>query len=591
MKLRNKLFAGTGLTCAVFLLFTYLITFTAESIRYYLLAIVIFSLAIFSFTCFLLLIKRVERLNQEALRAKQNLSKCSIPHGNDELTSIAEQITALVDNIEDTQQNLAYRIKLRTQELQESNFRLQKELMEHKIFTKDLLVNKEHLTQLAHYDSLTSLPNRIFFNEMLNKAISHAKRHRSHFALLLIELDRFKLINDIIGRAKTDLVLKEIADRITTVLRSEDILARLDGDEFVLLLSNITQPKFASQVAEKILSLCSEPTHLDSHEFQITTSIGISIFPDNGKTLETLIINADKALYQAKQCGGGHFQYFTKEMDIEAHEHVQLESALRKAIHNNELVLYYQPKLTLKNDEIKGMEALIRWENPELGIISPSKFIPIAEATGLINEIGEWVLREACRTNKSWQNQGYQPINISVNLSPMQFQNQDIAKLVKTILAETHLDPKYLELEITESTVMNNISAAINRLNELKKTGVVISIDDFGVGYTSLSYLIKFPVSVIKIDQSFIKDLPANQDHAAIISAIITLAHNLGMTVVAEGVETSEQLQYLADHDCDMVQGYYLCRPLAGDKILALFANKTLNYSVMKQHTNIHEKD
>lgn len=587
MNLRTKTFAVIGVICALFLSITYFIN--PLSIYFHLAIIFLFTISICTFL-FLYLIRRIEHLNQEAIRAKTTHTSFKV-EGHDEITSIADQINELTNLVEVSQNELESRIKHRTHELHQSNIQLQKELIEHKTFAKDLLVHKEQLTRLAHYDTLTSLPNRVFFNEMLNKTISHTKRHKTTFAILLIELDRFKILNDVIGRAKGDLVLKEIATRISTVLRSEDILARFDGDEFVILLGNLTHPKYASQVADKILNVCQEPTRLESREFQISTSIGISIYPDNGKTLEELILHADKALYEAKRNGGNHFQYYTEEMDLEAHEHVKLETALRKAITNNELVLYYQPKLSLKEDAIQSMEALLRWENPELGLINPNQFIPIAEETGLINPIGEWVIREACRTNKAWQKQGFPPISISVNLSPRQFHAQDIAAMVKSVLTETKLDPKYLELEITETTVMGDINVASERLTELKKIGVTISIDDFGVGYTSLSYLKKLPVSIIKIDRSFVKDIPENQDHATIINAIISLAHNLDMKVVAEGVESLEQLEYLSHNQCDMVQGYYLCRPLPQNKIMAILANKTLSYSTVKEQATMATKE
>jgi diguanylate cyclase (GGDEF)-like protein len=488
--------------------------------------------------------------------------------GSDELSSVSSRINHMMSIIEASHLKLEHRVKERTHELQKTNIQLQQEIAERKIVEKELIIHKEHLVRLAHYDSLTSLPNRVFFNEMLNKTLNQAKRQGKMLAILFIDLDRFKNINDALGHPIGDRVLKEVANRFSTVLRAGDVLARLGGDEFILLLNDIEQPKFASPVAEKILHLCAQPIKVDTHEFFITTSIGICVYPGDGDSLEDLLKNADMAMYKAKRAGGGIFQYYTKEMNLEAHEHIKLEASLRKAIKNNEFILHYQPKLNLSDGNMMGVEALIRWESPELGMVSPAKFIPLAEETGLIMQIGEWALREACRANKSWQNQGYKPISTAVNLSPKQFRHQDIAQLVKTILQETDLAPEYLELEITETAVMDNVDAAINRLNDISKMGVKITIDDFGTGYTSISYLKQFPVSVLKIDQSFIKGIPDNQDDLAITTAVIALAHSLNMHVVAEGVETPEQLQFLADHDCDMVQGYYLSRPLPEAKIL-----------------------
>lgn len=547
-----------------------------EAIRYYIYTFialgVLFSLLML-WLLRMLIIKRLERLDDDVAEISKNneLSRRVDETGKDELSSVSQQINNMLGIIEASQLKLEHRVQERTQELQKTNVQLQQEIAERKSVEKELIIHKEHLVRLAHYDSLTSLPNRVFFNEMLTKTLSHAKRHKKMLAILFIDLDRFKTINDALGHRMGDLVLKEIAARFSTVLRAGDVLARLGGDEFIILLNDIDHPKYASPVAEKILFLCSQSIKIEAHEFFITTSIGICTFPTDGTSLEDLLKNADMAMYKAKKAGGGIFNYYTKEMNLEAHEHIKLEASLRKAINNNEFVLYYQPKLNLTDGIIEGVEALIRWENPELGLISPAKFIPLAEETGLIMQIGEWALREACRANKSWQDAGFKPITVAVNLSPKQFRHQDLDQLVADILAETGLAPEYLELEITETAVMDNVESAISRLIEIKSMGVQISIDDFGTGYTSISYLKQFPVSVLKIDQSFIKGIPDNQNDVAITSAVIALAHSLDIKVVAEGVETSEQLQYLADNNCDMVQGYYLSPPLPEGKIRSQF--------------------
>jgi len=543
-----------------------------EAIRYYLFTFIalgiLFSLLML-WLLRILIIKRLERLDSDVAEISKNneLSRRVDESGKDELSSVSQEINHMLGIIEAAQLKLEHRVQERTHELQKTNIQLQQEIAERKSVEKELIIHKEHLVRLAHYDHLTSLPNRVFFNEMLTKTLSHAKRHKKTLAILFIDLDRFKTINDALGHRMGDLVLKEIANRFSTVLRAGDILARLGGDEFIILLNDIDHPKYASPVAEKILQLCSAPIKIESHEFVLTTSIGICTFPNDGTSLEDLLKNADMAMYKAKRAGGGIFHYYTKEMNLEAHEHIKLEASLRKAITHNEFILYYQPKLNLVDGLIEGVEALIRWESPELGLISPAKFIPLAEETGLIMQIGEWALREACRTNKSWQDEGYQPITVAVNLSPKQFRHQDLDQLVATILADTGLAPEFLELEITETAVMDDVEKAIGRLQEIKSMGVQISIDDFGTGYTSISYLKQFPVSVLKIDQSFIKGIPDNQNDVAITTAVIALAHSLDIKVVAEGVETSEQLQYLADNNCDMVQGYFLSPPLPEAKI------------------------
>lgn len=520
-----------------------------------------------------LIIKRLERLDADVadISAKNAINQRVDAHGNDELSFVSSEINHMLDIIQASHDQLEQRVQERTQELQKTNIQLQQEITERKSVERELIIHKEHLVRLAHYDNLTSLPNRVFFNEILNKALNHAKRHNKVLAVLFVDLDRFKNINDALGHTTGDLVLKEMGNRFSGILRAGDILARLGGDEFIILLNNIGHEKFAGPVAEKILAACAQPVKIDTHEFFITASIGICIYPNDGQSLEDLQKNADMAMYKAKRSGGAMYQYYTQEMNVTAREHIKLEAELRRAIQNNEFVLHYQPQLSLKDGTIKHVEALIRWEHPELGMIPPAKFIPLAEETGLILPIGEWALHEACRTAKAWQDEGYDPITVAVNISPKQFRHQDIAQIVHDVLKETELDAKYLEVEITETAVMDNVDVAISRLNDINTMGVRISVDDFGTGYTSISYLKQFPVSVLKIDQHFIKGIPNNQNDLAITSAVIALGHNLGLEVVAEGVETAEQMQYLADHNCDLIQGYFLSRPLPAHKIILQF--------------------
>lgn len=432
---------------------------------------------------------------------------------------------------------------------------------------EELKRTKEDLAWLAYYDELTSLPNRVFFNQILHKAINHAKRHQKILAILFINLDGFKEISNRFGQTIADLVLKEISTRLSSSLRDEDLLARLEGDEFIVLLNDINKPKFASAVAEKILKNCSQPIKVDTHEVSVTASIGISVFPNDANSLEDLVKNADTALFQSKHAGGNTYQFHAQELDIEAREYIKLKTHLLNAIQNNEFSLYYQPKLHLKKGSITGIEALIRWVHPELGIVNPATFIPVAEEAGLIAQIGEWALREACKMNKHWQEEGYEHMTVAVNLSHKQFHDAKLPQTITNVLNETGLSPQYLELEMTEETVMDHIETAAAVLEKLKSTGVQISLDHFGIGYTSISHLKLFPVNVLKIDQSFIKGIPNNPNDVAITNAFIQLAHNLGFEVIAEGVETAEQVQYLSNQGCDMVQGYFLSHPLPAQKI------------------------
>jgi diguanylate cyclase (GGDEF)-like protein len=523
-----------------------------------------------------LIIKRLEKLDEElaTISDKHSMSKRVTENGNDELSSVASEINVMMDIIQASQEQLELRVEKRTEELKKANLQLQQEISERKSIEKELIINKEHLATLAHYDNLTGVPNRIFFNEILNKTINQAMLRQKMLAVLFIDLDRFKNINDALGHPAGDMVLKEIAQRFQKVLPTGDVLARLSGDEFIIVLNDIPNVEFSREIADKILRICSHPFKFNTNELFLTASIGICIFPNDGNSLEDLQKNSDTAMYNAKRGGGNMVQYYSKEMNTAAHEHLELESSLRKAIQNQEFILYYQPKLDLALGKITGVEALIRWESPELGFINPVKFIPLAEETGLIIPIGEWALREACKTNKHWQDQGYEPISIAVNLSAKQFQQQNLGQIVTLALKESGLDAQYLDLEITETAMMDNVENAIKRLTEIKNMGVEISVDDFGTGYTSISYLKRFPIDVLKIDQSFIKGIPDNPDDIAIVSAVIAMAHNLSMSVVAEGVETEEQMQFLAEHNCDTIQGYFISGPLPEHKIVLQFLKR-----------------
>lgn len=547
-----------------------------ESVEYYLMTFVALGIMFSLLMLWLLrvlIIKRLERLDMQIAEIgdKNAINQRVDSTGSDELSSVSAEVNHMLDIIQASHDQLEHRVQERTQELQKTNIQLSQEISERKSVERELIIHKEHLVRLAHYDNLTTLPNRVFFNEILNKAINHAKRHKKVLAVLFIDIDRFKNINDALGHTFGDLVLKEMGARFSALLRTGDILARLGGDEFIILLNDIDHPKYAGPVAEKLLNACAMPLKIESHEFFLTASIGVSVYPEDGDSLEDLQKNADMAMYKAKRSGGGIYQYYTHEMDTAAHEHIRMEAELRRAIQNNEFVLYFQPQLSLKDGKIKRVEALIRWEHPELGLVPPMKFIPLAEETGLIMPIGEWALHEACRLGKQWQTEGYDPITIAVNISPKQFRHQDVAQIVADALKANQLNPRYLEVEITETAVMDNVDEAINKLTTIHNMGVQISVDDFGTGYTSISYLRQFPVSVLKIDQTFIKGIPTNQNDIAITSAVIALGHNLGLEVVAEGVETAEQMQYLTEHNCDLIQGYFISRPLPATKIILQF--------------------
>ncbi|EKD72866.1 MAG: hypothetical protein ACD_45C00557G0001 [uncultured bacterium] len=568
MKLRNQILIGSSVICAAFLALIYIepqiLVTSLASHHYYLIALVIASFLLSFLFIWKFVIKRLEKLNRDVRKINQNqlMGRVEIT-GNDELATLAKQINNIVHTA-----HISQTTQERINQLEKINAQLQHELTTQESMVKELIDHKKYLLHLAHYDPVTALPNRIFFNEMLNKTIHHASRHKKMMAILFIDIDHFKNINDVFGHTVGDAVLKEIANRFSSILRSGDILARLGGDEFIVLLNDITHPKFANLVAEKLLKASSQSIKMNQHEILLTTSIGICIYPNDGVSLEDLQKNADTAMYKAKRGGGGIAEYFTKDAHIAMREHIQSESALQKAMTHNEFLLYYQPQFNLQNGTITGVEALIRWENPELGLLRPAEFMPLAEKTGFIIQIGEWVLREACKTNKLWQKEGYKPITLAVNLSPKQFQHPDIIQIIANILAETSLDPNYLQLEIPAHIIMDYAEETIHKLNTIKNLGVKISLDDFSAGSVSVPHFKKLPIHSLKIDQAIITEIPENQNNIVITNAIITLAHNLGIKVIAEGVETTEQLQYLASHHCDIVQGYYLSRPLPQQKMI-----------------------
>ncbi|MBR8256349.1 EAL domain-containing protein [Burkholderia ambifaria] len=420
---------------------------------------------------------------------------------------------------------------------------------------------------LANHDALTGLPNRNLLSDRMEQAMSQARRTGQLVAVMVLDLDRFKHINDSFGHSVGDGLLRVVAARLKRSVRDGDTVARLGGDEFVVMLVNLATQADADVIARKILDTFIEPFTLDEHDLHVTTSVGVSLCPTDGANAETLLKTADAALYAAKEHGRNCYRFYTRELGARVEEQTILENALHQAVANHELELYYQPKVDLKTGQISGVEALIRWRRPGIGVIPPDRFIPIAEDCGLILPIGEWVLRTACMQAVAWRRDGHPPIRIAVNLSARQFRQQDVAAMVRTTLEETGLAPDSLELELTESVLMQDCDAIAHTLRELKALGVVLSLDDFGTGYSSLSYLKDLPIDVVKIDRSFLDDVTTSAEGASLTRSIIAMAESLHMETVAEGVETEAQLSFLNRHRCHAMQGYYFSHPVTGDEI------------------------
>ncbi|MDD5384335.1 MAG: EAL domain-containing protein [Gallionella sp.] len=438
----------------------------------------------------------------------------------------------------------------------------------------------ERIQRLAYYDTLTDLPNRALLSDRLDLAIAHAKRSGYKCAVLFLDMDRFKNINDALGHSIGDQLLKSVATRLKECVREVDTVARMGGDEFVVVLDGMAETGNILTVARKMLHSLSQPYEVEGHNIRATPSIGISVYPEDGTDRESLIMNADSAMYHTKENGRNDFKFFVADMKTKVAEKLFIESDLRKALEHGQFVLHYQPQVDIKTGHIIGAEALIRWNHPTAGLISPAKFIPVAEESGLIVPLGEWILNEACRQNMAWQKAELPPISIAVNLSAVQFRQQNLCQLISKVLSDTGLDPHYLELELTEGLVMSNTNSAIATLNRFKEMGVHISIDDFGTGYSSLSYLKHFPIDYLKIDQSFVRDITTNPDDAAITTAIINMAQGLNLRTIAEGVETADQLAFLRLHSCDVVQGYYFSRPVPATEFADILRMSYLSKSV-----------
>jgi diguanylate cyclase (GGDEF)-like protein len=440
-------------------------------------------------------------------------------------------------------------------------------------YTAELTEQKDILDYQAHYDLLTGLSNRILFNDRLEQAVEKGKRQESKFALFFIDLDRFKQINDSLGHSIGDKVLQIIAKRLQVVMRKEDSISRLGGDEFTILVQDLKDGTDASLLAQKIIYSLSEPINIENHTLYVTTSIGISIFPNDGISANNLLKYADAAMYKAKEEGKNNFQYYSSEMTEKAFERVVMEASLRKALSNNEFVVYYQPQIDGRTDKIIGMEALVRWLHPNEGLVFPDKFIPLAQETGLILAIDQWVMLSAMKQITAWYKMGLNPGVLALNLSMRQLGQEGCVDKLSAMLKESGCKPEWLELEVTEGEIMKNPENAIDVLKNISSMGIELAVDDFGTGYSSLSYLKRLPIDKLKIDKSFVNGLPDDEEDVSIARAIIALAHSLKLSVIAEGVETKEQKEFLVENGCDFIQGYYYSKPIPSDE-MEKFLNK-----------------
>jgi diguanylate cyclase (GGDEF)-like protein/PAS domain S-box-containing protein len=426
------------------------------------------------------------------------------------------------------------------------------------------------MSHLAQHDVLTDLPNRLLLNDRLTQAITLARRNQHQVAVLFLDLDGFKNINDSLGHAIGDKLLQSVAVRLSTCVRKSDTVSRQGGDEFVILLSEVSHAQDAAISAAKIIAELKKAHSIGEHRLRVTVSIGISTYPDNGEDAETLLKNADTAMYHAKEYGPNSYQFYKKDMSLQAVERQSLESQLRYALERQELLLHYQPKVNLKTGAITSVEALLRWQHPERGLLLPGQFLTLAEDTGMIVQIGHWVLREACRQTREWLDVGLPAVPVAVNISSLEFRSEKFLEGVQAALKDTCLDPRYLELELTETVLMRHAEAAASALGQLKSIGVRVAVDDFGTGYSSLSYLTRFPIDALKLDQSFVHDIIPGSDDAIVVSAVISMGKSLKHRVIAEGVETLEQLAFLQGRGCDEGQGFYFSRAVVAQQFAKL---------------------
>jgi diguanylate cyclase (GGDEF)-like protein len=515
------------------------------------------------------------------ISSEKNYALRAAPEGSDEIGLLSKSFNEMLEQIQGRDRALeAHRdhleetVRLRTTELSQAVDELRQEIQQRE-------VAENRIRYLAYYDDLTGLPNRQFLKEGLARSIKEAAEHGRLLALLFLDLDRFKEINDNFGHTTGDALLQQVAERLKQSVRDVDFVSRTSdesrhatvtrqgGDEFTILLTSIRSPEDAGRVARRIL-LDLETSFPVGRELVVSGSIGIAVYPFDGEDVDTLLKHADTAMYHAKEGGRNDYEFFSESMKVAAIRKFTMESDLRKAIDREEFVLHYQPKLDLLTGTIVGVEALLRWRHPDRGIVSPAEFIPVAENAGLIVSIGEWVLRTACRQAKLWAREGLPRLTMAVNVSGRQFHKGTLVKTVTEVLSGTDLDPRLLEIEITESTTMKDENHAVETLACLKQLGVRVALDDFGTGYSSLSYLRRFPLDSLKIDRSFTMDLTTNAEIASIVTAVIEMAHSLGLRAVAEGVETAEQEAFLRSHDCDEIQGYHFSRPVAPEAVAEL---------------------
>lgn len=452
-----------------------------------------------------------------------------------------------------------------------ANERLEEEHRALVLRTKELNKANIKLKTLAHYDSLTGLPNRDLFNDRLAQAIEKAKRHNNELALLFVDLDRFKQINDSLGHSLGDKVLQTVATRLNECIRKEDSLARLGGDEFIILMDDLNKGENASLLAQKIIDSLAEPIYIDEHTFYVTASVGISLYPHDDMNMNKLLMYADTAMYKAKKEGKNNFQFYSSEMTALAVDNVMMQANLHSALENGEFIVYYQPQINAQTLQHTGMEALVRWEHPSMGLITPSKFLSIAEETGFIVELDQWVMKKAMKQMVQWHRDGFAPGILALNLSLKQLHQKDFISVFKGMLIETGCNAECLELEVAEGQIMNHPEDAIAVLNRLRDMGIGLAIDDFGTGYSSLSYLKRLPIDKLKIDQAFIHGLPDDEEDVGIAKAIIALAKSLKLSVIAEGVETQEQRDFLVEHGCENIQGYFYSKPLLAHEMEEMF--------------------
>ncbi len=457
--------------------------------------------------------------------------------------------------------------------LQQANANLVIATIEAHKLAEQIQMSKTHLDHLAHHDGLTDLPNRMLLHDRLGQAIESARRRGRKLALLFMDVDRFKNINDSLGHGVGDQLLQSVAKRLVECVRHSDSVCRQGGDEFIILLAEIEHAEDAALSAQKVLTALAIPHRIDQHDLYISVSIGICIYPDDGSDATSLIKGADMAMYRTKENGGNDYTFFEQNMNTQAVKKLSTETDLQLALQRQEFVLYYQPKINLQSGEIVGVEALIRWRHPQHGLILPGQFIQIAEDCGLIVPIGAWVLREACKQAKAWQDSGFPPLPVAVNISAAQFRRKDFLESLAGILKDTGLAARYLELELTESVLMQDANVTVSMLKALKAMGAQLAIDDFGTGFSSLSYLKRFPIDTLKIDQSFMHDITKamdNLDDAALVTAVIGLGKSLNLCVIAEGVETHEQLVFLQNQGCSEGQGFYFSQPVSEKKMTTL---------------------